>query len=173
MTIVVKRRWETWWAIKTARRPWKPRGKKRKWGMGRRKEREERGATYSSGMSAGFMSRHKPGRCFRRFEGAVAAATFDYKRRPTLTHLSLPRPARLPNSPAANELCVFMRSAIRLPDSRWRVRGPSLIGIYVMPRERCAPDSNLLPDAAFYVASKCSRALREPSASSARIKRGS
>jgi len=35
-------------------------------------------------MSAGFMSRRKPTDAFRRFEGAVAAATFDYKSQPTL-----------------------------------------------------------------------------------------
>lgn len=53
-------------------------------------------------------------------EGAVAAATFDYKRRPTRITLAV-----------ANEPCMFMRSAIRLPCPRAR----SLIEIYVMPRD--------------------------------------
>lgn len=82
-----------------------------------RMKEERRGVLrYSSRMSAGFMSRRKPGRCFRRFEGAAATATFDYKRRPYPTHLSLS--ARLPNPPAANEprVCLCdLRFGYRIP----------------------------------------------------------
>lgn len=71
-------------------------------------------------VSAGFMFCRKP-TMLLPYEGAVAAAISDYKRQPTLY------------PPAANEPCVFMRSAIRLPDSRGPQPRSSLIEFYTTP----------------------------------------